>query len=371
MQAVAVFHEARQVRLIDREPPGAPGPGQVRLRSVAVGICGTDREIARFEAGTPPPGSDHLVIGHECLAEVDAVGEGVEDLSPGDLVVPMVRRPCPHERCRACRNGRQDFCYTGDFIERGIKGADGFMAGQWLDEPQWLVAVPAALRRWGVLIEPLSIAEKALAQIWQVQQRLPWACEPRAGRGEGWCHRAVVLGAGPIGLLGGMALANAGFETFIYSREPQDSPRAELAGAFGATYISSSEVPIDDLAERLGEIDVVYEATGVSSLAFAAIQRLGVNGVFVLTGVPHDDGKEPVAASRVMRRLVVRNQVVFGTVNAGRSAHDDAVADLQTFARRWPEALDRLLTRHIDLEQVPAALQDPGGDIKAIITFDT
>ena len=371
MKAVAVFPEQRQVRLIDRDDPGAPAAGQVRLSMGAVGVCGTDREIAHFHYGTPPAGSDHLILGHECLARIEAVGDGVDAFRAGDLVVPLVRRVCPHERCRSCRAGRQDFCFTGDFTEAGIKGAHGFMSETCVESADYLVPVPRELEACGVLVEPLSIAQKALQQVWQVQQRLPWSCDPRVDREKAWCHRAVVLGAGPIGLLGAMAMVAAGFETYVYSREPADSDRAELVRSFDAQYINSQETPVAQLAERLGEIDVVYEATGVSSLAFAAIQRLGVNGVFVLTGVPHDDGKEAVAASRVMRRLVVRNQVVFGTVNAGRSAHDDAVADLQTFARRWPEALDRLLTRHIDLEQVPAALQDPGGDIKAIITFDT
>lgn len=368
MRALAVFPEEREVRLLDHADPGDPGPGHVRLRMRDVGICGTDREIAHFQYGTPPAGADHLILGHEGLAEVEAVGAEVSGLRVGELVVPMVRRPCLHPHCRSCRAGRQDFCYTGDFVESGIKGAHGYMSEACIDEPAYLVPVPTELRRYGVLVEPLSIAEKALQQVWQVQQRLPWSCDPRADREKAWCHRAVVLGAGPIGLLGAMAMVTMGFETYVYSREASDSERATLARSFDAEYISSSDVPVEKLAQQLGEIDVVYEATGASGLAFAALERLGVNGVFILTGVPGDKAPEAVEAARIMRRLVLQNQVIFGTVNAGRRAHEDAVRDLQRFAQRWPDALDQLITRRITLDDAPAALAEASG-IKTVIEF--
>ena len=368
MKAVAVFPEQREVRVIDCEDPGGPEAGQVRLRMRDVGICGTDREIAQFKYGTPPAGADHLILGHEGLAEVEAVGGDVSGLSVGDLVVPMVRRPCQHSHCRSCRVGRQDFCYTGDFVESGIKGAHGYMREACIDEPAYLVSVPKELERYGVLVEPLSIAEKALEQVWQVQQRLPWSCDPRVDREKAWCHRAVVLGAGPIGLLGAMAMVTMGFETYVYSREAADSERAALARSFDAQYISSSDVPVEELAGQLGEIDVVYEATGASGLAFAALERLGVNGVFILTGVPGEKAPESVEAARIMRRLVLQNQVIFGTVNAGRGAHEGAVRDLGQFARRWPDAMNQLITRRITLDEVPAALAEASG-IKTVIEF--
>src|SRR5213078_4594126 len=210
MKAVAVFPGKRQVQLIDREPPRLAAPTEVRLRMLDVGVCGTDREICAFQYGTPPAGHDHLVIGHESLGEVVEVGAAASRLKPGDLVVPMVRRPCPHADCVACRAGRQDFCFTGDFSERGIKGLDGFMTETVVDDERYMHVVPRSLRDVAVLVEPLTIAEKALIQVSQVQQRLPWACAVEPGKPRRACHRAVVLGAGPVGLLGAMALAAAG-----------------------------------------------------------------------------------------------------------------------------------------------------------------
>ncbi|HZR84935.1 MAG TPA: alcohol dehydrogenase catalytic domain-containing protein [Candidatus Binatia bacterium] len=218
MKAIVVIPERRELRLVEQETPSLYGPRDVRVKMLDVGVCGTDREICRFEYGTPPPNGPHLVIGHEALGEVVEVGREVTRVRPGDLVVPMVRRPCAHDDCAACRAEHADFCFTGDFRERGIKEAHGFMTEQIVDDERYMNVVPDALRDVAVLVEPLTIAEKALGQIWEVQHRLPWSCAATPGTAHASCHRAVVIGAGPVGLLGAMALVHAGFQTTVYSR---------------------------------------------------------------------------------------------------------------------------------------------------------
>src|SRR5271157_6256179 len=212
MKAVAVFPESRQVKLIEQDVPRISRPDQVLLRLLDVGICGTDKEICSFEYGTPPPGDDYLVIGHESLGEIVQVGPSVERLRPGDLVVPSVRRPCPRRGCLACLTGHHDYCYTGEFTERGIKEAHGYMTEYAVvDLERYMTVVPPDLREIAVLAEPLTIAEKALAQIfWMMQHRPPWLDPntPAPERGAGLS--AVVLGIGPVGLLGTMTLAMAG-----------------------------------------------------------------------------------------------------------------------------------------------------------------
>src|ERR1041384_7325521 len=121
MRAVGVLPRKREVSLLSHQSPAISGPAQVRIRTLEVGGCGTDREICHFDYGTPPNGSDYLVLGHEALGEVVEVGSEISKFRPGDLVVPTVRRPCPHHSCPACSEDRQDFCVTGDFTERGIK----------------------------------------------------------------------------------------------------------------------------------------------------------------------------------------------------------------------------------------------------------
>ena len=268
MKAVAVFPATQEVKIIERKAPRITQPDQVELRMLDIGICGTDKEICSFDYGTPPPGDDFLVIGHEALAEIVKVGSAVARLRPGDLVVPSVRRPCPHPGCLACRSGHQDYCYTGDFSERGIKEAHGYMTESVIDHEVNMILVPPDLREIAVLAEPLTIAEKALAQIfWTMRQRPPWLDPdtPSEERGKGLS--ALVLGIGPVGLLGAMTLASAGFTTYVYSRELPPSPRIDLVDAIGATYVSSQAATFADLTEKMGNIDVIYEAVGHSHFA--------------------------------------------------------------------------------------------------------
>src|SRR5215475_1346041 len=164
MQALAVFPSKKNLQLIDLPEPKLQDATDVLLRVREVGLCGTDREISSFEYGSPPPGSDHLMLGHESLAVAVEVGCDVSSLRPGDLVVAMVRRPCPHAECRACRGGRPDFCVTGDYTERGIKGANGFLTEYAVEEEAYLVKVPRTLADVAVLVEPLTVVTKAADQ---------------------------------------------------------------------------------------------------------------------------------------------------------------------------------------------------------------
>jgi threonine dehydrogenase-like Zn-dependent dehydrogenase len=201
MRAIAVTPKqagsARQVEL----PRPKASPGSALLRVLEVGIDGTDTEINLGEYGEAPPGADVLVIGHEALSVVERVGEGVTGFQVGDLVVSTVRRP---DECPNCLAGESDMCLTGGYTERGIKGAHGYMADYYSEKPEYMVKIPPALRAFGVLLEPLSIVEKATAQAWEAQRRMVW--QPK---------RAVVLGAGPIGILGTILLRLRGLAVHV------------------------------------------------------------------------------------------------------------------------------------------------------------
>lgn len=369
MKAIAVFHAKKEIKLIDHPLPEIKKPTQVKVRILEVGICGTDKDICAFQYGTPPTGSDYLVIGHESLGEVVEVGSKVSSVAAGDLVVLMVRRPCYHEDCFACRNGRQDFCFTGDFTERGIKEAHGFMTEFVVDDEKYLNRVPHALRDVAILTEPLTIAEKALTEVWKVQERLPWGpCS--SGQKPGYRHKAVVLGAGPVGLLGAMALLNAGFETFVYSRGLVLNPEALLVTSIGGTFVSSGTESPNDLKRRVGNIDLVYEATGASQISFEVMEVLGTNSVMVFTGIPGLKRPIQVNADLIMRNLVLQNQMVFGTVNANRAAFEAAVKDLGVFRQKWPKAIQSLITGHYPIESYLELLLGPKKGIKNILVFN-
>jgi glucose 1-dehydrogenase len=348
---VAFWPARRKVDVVKHERPALAAPDEARIRILDVGVCGTDAEICGFDyGGTPPEGEEYLIVGHEALGQVVETGPGVTGLRPGELVVPMVRRPCPIAECPACRSGHPDFCVTGKYTERGIVGAHGFLAEEAVADARYLVPIARELRDVGVLTEPLTIAEKGLRQYLEVRRRLPWlALAPDAELTRG--HHALVLGAGPVGLLGCLLLRLHGFRVTVFARSRAPNPRSEIARSAGATYLSGAECPIKAAAESLGVIDLVYDAAGASQLAFDTLEHLGPNGVFVFTGVPGRKHRVDIAGDAIMRSLVLQNQTVLGTVNAGRQDFEAAVRDLGRMRERWPGALEALITGRGPMER--------------------
>jgi len=374
MKAIAVYPSQKQVQLIDAPEPVLKGPTEVKLQMLDIGVCGTDKEICAFEYGTPPAGSEVLIIGHESLGRVVETGAQVKSLKTGDLVVMVVRRPCGRPECGPCAAGRQDFCVTGGFKERGINGLNGFMTEKVVDDEKYMNPVPEALRDIAVLAEPLTIAEKGLEQMWQIQSRLPWDCAhvkaPGSKLGKGHCHNAVVLGAGPVGLLGAMLLRSLDFNTYVYSKESLDSPKAVLSKQIGATFVSGSTTSLEALSAQVGNVDLVYEATGASRLSYEMMKYLGTNGVFIFTGVPGRKAPIEVDTDLLMRDQVLKNQVIFGTVNAGKQDYGKAIGDLGLFQKLWPGAPRALITGRFAPEKFKDLLLDDPGGIKNIVSFE-
>jgi threonine dehydrogenase-like Zn-dependent dehydrogenase len=360
VRAAGVFPSKRELRLVDHPEPRLSAPDQALVRMLEVGVCGTDREICSFAFGEPPAGSDYFVLGHEGLGEVVEAGPEAKGLRRGDLVVPMVRLPCSDAACASCGTGRQDFCLTDSFPEHGIRRAHGFMVERTVEPARFLVPVPARLRDVAVLVEPLTIAEKALFQVEAVQKRLPYPRKP---------GRALVVGAGPVGLVAAMAFLVRGYEVVVTARSPGDTPNARLAAAIGASYVSGRETPPEALARKLGQIDLIYEAAGSVQAAFAAMESLGTNGVCVLTGVPALQPRIPANVELIMRNVVLRNQALVGTVNAGRDAFEAAIRDLGAFLDRWPAALRGLVTGRHRLEDFRELVLGRPSGIKDVIAL--
>lgn len=368
MRAMAVWPERKETGIVEHPEPAIASPTAVRVRMLEVGVCGTDAEICSFLYGVPAEGSEYLIPGHEALGEVEEIGAGVSRFKPGDLVVPSVRRPCPDPDCPACRSGQQDFCVTGDYTERGIKGAHGFLTERVVEEEAYLFRVPDALREVGVLTEPLTVAEKALRQYLAAQRRLPWTGDlDDAALLAG--TRAVVLGAGPVGILGCMLLLHRGCRVWVYSRSRKPNPKAALVESVGAEYVSSEEVPFAEFAASIGGVDLVYEATGASALAFEVLGHLGPNGVLVLTGVPPGGRRADLPTDDLMKRMVLGNQLLLGTVNANAADFEAAIRDLEGFFAAWPEAVRGIITGRHPLADFCACAND-GEGIKEIIAVE-
>jgi threonine dehydrogenase-like Zn-dependent dehydrogenase len=355
MRAVAVTPKkrgsARQVEL----PIPTAARGMALMRVLEVGIDGTDTEINNGLYGEAPSGSDFLVIGHEALSVVETVGEGVSGFMPGDLVVSTVRRP---DDCPNCQAGESDMCLFGNYTERGIKGAHGYMGEYYSEAPAFMVKIPAVLRPFAVLLEPLSIVEKATYQAWKIQERMLW--QPK---------RAVVLGAGQIGILATILLRLRGLEVHVYAKAPPDSLQGRILGSLGATYQCVDDHPVMGIRDELGQIDFILEATGNSSVAFEAMPQVGNNGVLCLTGVSAGNRSIRIPADVINLQMVLGNRVAFGSVNANRRYFEMGVQHFQQAQQQWPGIFERLLTRRVPFDDFKSALDRRPEDIKTLLTI--
>ncbi|MGA7087273.1 MAG: glucose 1-dehydrogenase [Candidatus Dormiibacterota bacterium] len=329
----------------------------VEVEVVEVGVCGTDLEIATQGYGAPPPGRDSLVLGHENLGRVLTAPAGSE-LSSGQLVVATVRRPCP-ERCQPCAAGQSDDCLTGHYTERGIKGRDGYMAERYVESGDYLIPLPATLAKVGVLMEPSSIVEKGLIQAFSIQRtRMPW--DPK---------QALICGAGAIGLLAAIFLRLRDIEVSLVARSDPDSTSAKVAKAVGATLLDVDQHPVSGMAKELGQIDLIFEATGVSSVAMAAIAATGHNGVCCLSSVTAGSRTVTIDSDSLNLDMVLGNKLVFGTVNANRRHFEAAARMLGAAVRKWPGVVEQIVTRRVPAEQFASAFARQPDDIKTVISF--
>jgi len=318
--------------------------GAVLVRGIALGICGTDREIADGAYGTPPPGETTLIIGHEGLGEVLEAPSG-SGFAPGDLVVGIVRRPDPTP-CPACAAGEWDMCRTDGFGERGIVRLHGYGRQLWRVEPDFAVPILPRLGELGVLLEPASVLAKAWDQVDQISRR-----------GFFLRARALVTGAGPIGLMACLLGVQRGYEVHVFDLA-LTSPKRDLVEALGAHYHAGDAASLDT------DVDVVIECTGLGSVGRSAAQRLASGGIMCLTGIMNLAPTFDTDATTMNRNMVLHNQVLFGTVNAGRRHWEQAAEALTVADPHW---LAALITRRVPLNSWTEALDRHPEDIKVVV----
>jgi threonine dehydrogenase-like Zn-dependent dehydrogenase len=304
----------------------------VLVEVLRVGVDGTDREISAAEYGKAPLGDEFLVTGHENVGRVVEVGPRVRsEIVPGSHVVATVRRPGSSVYDRL---GLQDMTLDDVYYERGINLRHGFLTEYYVEDAQFLVVLPESLRKVGVLLEPISVAEKGINQAFEIQRRLKvW--EP---------ERACVLGSGTIGLLASLALRLRGLEVTCYSLRPPPYLNSDLIEGLGGRYVSSKEASLAETSRDHGPFDLIFEATGFSPIVFEASEALGKNGVLVLASITGGDRRADVPADAINQAFVLGNKVMVGTVNASRDDFVSGVDDLIKSEARFPGWLERLLT---------------------------
>lgn len=331
-----------------------PKGNEVLLKVLKVGICGTDKDIVSGFYGEAPQGSEYLVIGHESLCRVeDAVNNSW--LKKGELVVPTVRRSCP-EKCVNCAKGMSDICLTGNYMEHGIKQLHGFAREFAVSDADYIVKLPEELADVGVLLEPLSIVEKAVQVAYVIQSsRMPW--NPK---------KALVLGAGPVGLLATAVLTLKGLEVDTVATREEESLKAKLVRMTGAEYMNAKKIPLQTLS---ASYDMVLEVTGNPDIAVQAQQLAGINGIVGYLGI-YREKMESEDAGRIFTSLVLGNKVHFGSVNANKTHFELGVKDMAEMKRKWGSFLSSFITKILPPDEVSHAFDsDSEDEIKTVIEF--
>jgi threonine dehydrogenase-like Zn-dependent dehydrogenase len=335
---------------LEARPEPTAGGGSALVEAVALGVCGTDREIIGGDYGWAPPHAERLVIGHESLGRVlEAPADS--SLVKGDLVVGVVRRPDPVP-CPACAIGEWDMCRNGEYTERGIKARDGYGAERYLLEPDFAIKVDPTLGLTAVLVEPTSVVAKA----WDHIERIGWRArswEPR---------RVLVTGAGPVGLLAAMMGRQRGLETHVFDRAA-DGPKPGLVADLGATYHSGPLEALNGL-----DADIIIECTGADPVVLQTMAMAGGDGIVCLAGVSSGGRALPFDVGGFNRRAVLGNDAVFGTVNANLGHYQAAVRALGAADKGW---LQRLISRRVPLERWEEAFETRADDVKVVIDFGT
>lgn len=349
MRALTLVPEKSGTLQVTDVPEPVAGDGDLLVDALAMGVCGTDKELAAGDYGWAPPGHERLVIGHESLGRVRTAPNG-STFAAGDLVVGVVRRPDPVP-CGACAIGQFDMCRNGRYTERGIKERDGYGSQVWTVEQDYAVKLDPSLERVGMLMEPTTVVAKAWDEVDRIGSRSWYA--PK---------NVVVTGAGPIGLLAAMIGVQRGLDVHVLDR-PTDGPKPKLVSDLGATYHH------DGIGEVVAKVtpDVVIEATGVGELVFGSMGAMAPYGILCLTGVSAVGGEMSVPAGTVNRTMVLGNNTVVGSVNANLHHYAAAAGYLAKADLHW---LERVVSRRVPLESFADAFQAQPDDVKVVLTLD-
>ncbi|MFC3478559.1 glucose 1-dehydrogenase [Halobacterium litoreum] len=352
MDAIVVTRDDPTPRVVDRPRPD-PGPGEALVRTLRVGVDGTDHEVIAGGHGGFPDGADSMVLGHEAVGVVEDPND--TDLERGQVVVPTVRRP-KDGHTDYFERGEPDMAPPGEYVERGIDGADGFMAEYFTSPADCLVPLPDDLAELGFLVEPISITEKAIELAEASRSTFDWRPES-----------ALVLGNGSLGLLT-LAMLDDYERTYCLGRRDRPDPTIDVIEELGATYVDSRETPVAEIPGVHEPMDFVYEATGYAKHAFDTVHALAPNGVGALLGVPEAGWEFEVAGSDIHRELVLENKALVGSVNSGVD-HFEAAIDTLAGLPDW--LTDGVVTGVHGLDDFEAAFRDDETTIKTAVQFDS
>lgn len=373
MKAIAIDKLKNELFLTDVDLSVVDGD-EVLVKTLATGICSTDRELLAYQEIIPPEGYDFLVIGHEAVGEVVQIGSSVSQLQKGDLVVPTVRRGC--NECSFCNSERSDMCSTGRYKERGILGLHGFMSEYFVEKEINLVKIPQTIKGQAVLLEPLSVGLKAVEESLRVQKSRLYD-DSDVSEKEIFTN-ALIIGAGPIGLLTSLVLLHHKINLTVIDIDEEGGIKSNITEAMGAQYISlkrylkGNQIDLNGLRrhEPIIEPDLMVEASGDSLTYFRLSDLLAHNGILALLGLPYGDAQHTINPNHFLTSLVLNNKVVLGSVNSNRKSFEKGKWYLEQSQKRYHHILDKIITHTLPFTKYQEAFNVRSTDrIKVVLTW--
>lgn len=348
MRALTIIPGQSGSLAVEDMPEPDEALGDVLVDGLAIGVCGTDHELAEGDYGWAPEGSERLIIGHESLGRVREAPEGGR-FAAGDLIVGVVRMPDPVP-CGACAHGEWDMCRNGEYTEHGIKSLHGFAAERWRVRAEHAVKLDPALESVGMLMEPTTVVAKAWEEVDRIGARA-WF-EPTS---------VLITGAGPIGLLAAMIGAARGLQVHVLDRV-EDGPKPQLVKDLGGSYHTD---PVEQVIDKI-EPDIIIEGTGATPVIKAALANPKPYAITVLTGISDEGKEETVDLGTINRTAVLGNAAIVGSVNANLRHYEAAAEALAAADHAW---LERLVTRRVPLEKFADAFAPQPHDVKIVLTI--
>jgi glucose 1-dehydrogenase len=376
MQAVGLIRGKMGVHTFELPKPEITRPDEVLMRVKQVGLDGTDFKMVRNNKQDLPEGRNEMAIGHEMVGVVEEVGVGVTSVKPGDAVTVTVRRGCGE--CSPCLHNASDMCLTGRYKERGLHKLDGFLTQFVVDHEQYIARVPPDLVKLAVFTEPVSIVEKGIQELRIIQSRIPWTCEhpehafllPQWGG----CKIALVVGAGPLGLIAVALLRLAKISVFAADIVPEDHIKVDLLHRMGAGYLDARTMTPAELIDLGGTeqyLDIIFEASGAAATALELIKYMARGSIYVMTGIPGEEMLLQVDAANLVRQIVSHNQVIVGSVNSNRSHFEMALKDIGRINSTFNGLLEEMLTQRLNLNEFEKAFGPQGPNhIKTVIEVE-
>jgi Zn-dependent alcohol dehydrogenase len=352
--------EVREVEIAD------PGPGEVRVRIRASGVCGSD--LKALDGKSPVVRQLPFVLGHESAGVVESVGAGVTSVRPGDHVIIAMNGPCG--RCRNCGAGRFHLC-GGPARMAAIMGTshDGGTRITVDGQPARTMIGIGSFAEYAVVNEPMCVK---IAKDAPFAAMCLLACGVVTGVGAVLNVARVepgssvlVVGCGGVGLNVVQGAALAGATTIIAADVAEQ--KLKLAERFGATHtLLSRDLPAQTGEIVRGGVDYAFDVTGVPSVLGAAFAATRPGGTTVMVGSPPQG--QPL---NIDPGLLFASRKLMGT-QGGDAA---PLRDLPMLAEQYLRGrldLEGLVSERVPLEEINEAVEHvrQGAVARSVIVFD-